>query len=184
MNKIIFAIFGSILFMLGFIACGKESDSGVHPEFTHERNLRQNDFDVNMITWEFDNHQGLKIHKNGTDLYLQFTHYSDLPNVQFFLDIDNNEQTGVPIELGSDYMVENGWLYEATTENSWGWKELMAVKSDIDAGVRDTVMVPLSQLKNRSHIFKVYAESLDSRWSPQIFSPPADETKSIYKILK
>ncbi len=181
MKRFIYNSFLLMLLSLGSVGCGKEAGAGVHPEFTHERNLRQNDFDASAITWEFDNQQGLKIHKTDTDLYLQFTHHSDLPNVQFFLDIDNDEKTGVAIELGSDYMVENGWLYEATTENAWGWKEIAQVSSTISAGEKDTVMVPLSMLKNKNTTFKAYAESLDSTWNPKIFSPPADEAKFIYQ---
>ncbi len=180
MNKYIYKTLLLVLLASGFSGCEKEASFGGHPEFTHERNLRQSDFDASMIAWEFDNQQGLKIHKTDTDVYLQFTHYSDLPNVQFFLDIDNNEKTGVSLELGSDYMVENGWLYESTTENTWGWKEIASVYGDVEAGIKDTVMVPLSMLKNRNTTFKAYAESLDSAWIPKIFSPPADEDKSIY----
>ena len=167
----------SLFLLVGFSACGKEAAAGAHPEFTQQRDMSAHDFDSATIGWEFDNHEGLKIHKTQSDLYLQFTHDSALPNVQFFLDVDNDEDTGVPIERGADYMVENGWLYVSTKENTWGWKELIKVPCAIQEGVSDTVKISLSSLQNRSTIFRVHTQSLTYDWTPKVFSPHEIGTK-------
>ena len=178
MKKTILMTFMSLFVLLG---CGKEATLGAHPEFTHERNLYAHDFDADAIAWEFDNHEGLKVHKSANDLYLQFVHHSTLPNVQFFLDVDNDEKTGVPIERGADYMIENGWLYEATSENKWGWKEVAQVKMHVEKDIKDTVKVPLSLLSHRSGIYKIHTQALDDTWEPKVYSPHELGTKSTYQ---
>ncbi len=93
-----------------------------------QRDVLQNDFDIASIAWEYDSLEGLKMHVDSAALYLQFTHNSTAPNIQFFLDIDDNAQSGNHDEAGADYMVENGYLYESTKINDWGWKEIGACK--------------------------------------------------------
>jgi hypothetical protein len=121
----------------------------------------------------------LKIHQSSDTLYLQFTHNTQVPNIQFFLDSDDDPKSGSQGEGGADYMVENGYLYKATSNNAWGWSEIAAVKSVIDSGKSDTIAIKLSDLKNRSVVFKANAQALDESWIPQKMSP-LDGTKSIY----
>ncbi len=145
----------------------------------YQRAVVQNDFDVAAIDWEYDNLEGLKIHVASDALYLQFVHNSAAPNIQFFLDIDDNAQSGNRDEGGADYMVENGYLYASTSINDWGWKEIGPVKSVIDDGRSDTIMIDTGKLKNRSVVFKVNAQALNASWHPEV-SSPQDGTKSIY----
>ncbi len=161
-------------------ACGTDDNSGGHPEVTHQRNLQARDFNPDTIVWEYDNHEGLQVHKSSDALYLSFTHHSQLPNIQFFLDIDNNPNSGVATELGADYMVENGWLYESTKLNTWGWKEIAQIPMSIDIYSRDSIKIPLSYLKNIVYPFKVNAQALNKKWLPKVFSPTNLESKSTY----
>ena len=166
----------SILFLVGigimlsFTACGEES--GGHPAKTHEKDVTQNDFDVKKISWTLDTKDGLKISETNETLYLQYTHNLALPNLQFFIDVDNNPKTGVKLEGGADYMVENGWLYQADPQISWGWRDLKKpIKSVIDINKTDTVAIPRSLLKNRTEFIRVNAQVLDKKWMPQGASP-------------
>ncbi len=145
----------------------------------YRRDLQDNDFDLNSIDWEYDNLEGLKIHVDEKYLYLQFTHNSTAINIQFFIDIDDNPHTGNQSENGADYMVENGHLYESTDINSWKWKSIGDVRSVIKVGQSDAIAIKLSDLKNRSVIFKANAQALNESWSPFVMSP-FDGRKSIY----
>ncbi len=145
----------------------------------YSRNLQDNDFDLSSVDWEYDNLEGLKIHVDQEYLYLKFTHNSLSSNIQFFLDIDDNPHTGNRSEGGADYMVENGHLYESTDINSWGWKSIGAVKSVIKVGQSDSIAIKLSELKNKSIVFKANAQALNENWSPSVMSP-FDGRKSIY----
>jgi hypothetical protein len=102
-----------------------------------------------------------------------------MPNIQFFLDIDADVRTGNLDEGGADYMVENGYLYASTSNSGWSWKEIAKVKSVIDDGKSDTIAIKLSDLKNKSVVFRVSSHALDDSWISKVNSP-SDGTKSTY----
>ncbi len=156
----------------------EEPDQPVQHIGHYSRNLEQKDFNPDR-TWEYDNLEGLKMDLTEEYLYLQFTHNSNAENIQFFLDIDNNAQTGNSDEGGADYMVENGVLYQSVKPNEWSWKEIGAVESVIETGKSDTIGIKLEKLKNKSIVFKANAQALDQNWIPVVMSP-ADGTKSVY----
>jgi hypothetical protein len=190
-QKLRYTLLTATIIASTFTACGENSTSTIAPHMTQKstspvqhigkygRAVEENDFDVAAIEWEYDNHEGLKIHLDSTSLYLQFTHDSQAENIQFFLDIDDNALTGNSTEGGADYMVENGYLYEATSANDWGWKEIGKVKSVVEAGKVDTVALSLKELKNKNVLFKANAQALNADWTPIQLSPQ-DGTKSIY----
>ena len=191
-RRLLYTLLTTTLITTIFTACGeggnnttiaqhmaKDRNSPVLHIGKYVRAIQQNDFDVNAIDWEYDNLEGLKIHQGANTLYLQFTHNTQAPNIQFFLDSDDNAKSGSHEEGGADYMIENGYLYEATSDNDWGWKEISVVKSVIDSGKSDTIAIKLSDIKNKNVVFKANAQALDASWIPQKFSP-LDGGKSIY----
>lgn len=183
----------TLMLTIGSIGCGEGSENNksiakhMGADFTqpvkhigkYAREANKKDFDPKAIEWEYNNLEGLQAHVGDKKLYLQFTHNNKAPNIQFFLDSDNSAKTGNSDEGGADYMVENGVLYESKSRNGWDWKELGEVSSAIDAGKSDAVAIPLDLLKNRSVIFKINAQALDSNWTPKIMSP-TDGGKSVY----
>jgi hypothetical protein len=169
MIKIGFVSLFSLGLMFGLSACGP--DDGGHPK-THDKNLTAKAFEVRDINWTLDNHEGLKIAENKEYLYLQFDYNSTEPNMQFIIDSDNNPKTGVSIEAGADYMVENGWLFEADKSSSWGWKDLkQPIDSVVKAGDMDTVRIKKILLKNKTATINVNVEVLTKKWEPVDASP-------------
>ncbi len=138
-----------------------------------------NTFLLKNIPWEYDNHEGLKVHLDKYYLYINFTHNSKAPNFQFFIDSDNNPKTGNLSEAGSDYVVENGYLYKAGNPKKWDWQRLAKVDVAIDPNKSQTVKIPLRYLKDLNVVFRVNAEALNNNWIP-IVSSPVDGSKSIY----
>ncbi len=159
-----------LLIMIGLSACGG-SDSGVGHMKTHDRNISKKEFDISTISWEFQKADGFKVHLGEDALYLSFEHQSTQPNMQFFLDVDNNPNTGLLKEGGAEYVVENGYLYEHTTENVWGWKEISMVPTSVIKDREDAVKIPLELLKNRTTTMRLNAQALDSSWMPKVFAP-------------
>jgi hypothetical protein len=168
------ALFGSL-----FLGCGS-GDSGLGHMQTHDRNITKNDFNVDAISWEFVKAEGLKVHVDQSDLYIAFEHNSTQPNMQFFIDADNNPNTGHSKEGGAEYVVENGYLYAYTTENVWGWKEVGIVNSSVKEGKMDAVKIPLNLLQNRSITFRVNAQALGKDWMPVVYLPATLGTKYTY----
>jgi len=170
-NSILVA--ASVALILGVTACGKEQKAGVHPEITHDRDFGKNTLDVSKIQWTHDNLQGLKIAEDNKTIYLQYEHNNTIPSIQFFLDYDHNPSTGVAIEYGADYMVENGWLYKATSKSAWGWEDMhIEVNRRVEKGKKDTIAIPLKYLKNRHpKSILIDAQTLDYSWNPKTFTP-------------
>ncbi|RUM65160.1 MAG: hypothetical protein DSZ05_06605 [Sulfurospirillum sp.] len=185
----------AMIMVWGFAGCGTGSEKGysggvarhmgsdyntpVKHIGLHIRDVGKRDFDPDAIAWEYDNLEGLQVHIDENNLYLYFKHNSTAPNIQFFIDADNNAQTGNADEFGADYMVENGVLYESGSHGSSEWKEIGAVKSAVKAGKSDAVAIPLALIKNRSVVFKVNAEMLNSNWVPEVMTP-SNGGKSVY----
>ncbi len=162
-----------------FLGCG-DSNSGVGHMQTHDRNITKNDFNVDTISWEFEKPEGFKVHVDQSDLYIAFEHNSTQPNMQFFIDADNNPNTGHSKEGGVEYVVENGYLYAYTTENVWGWKEVGIVETSVKKDTMDAVKIPLNLLQNRSLTFKVNAQALGQDWIPVVYMPSPLGTKYTY----
>ena len=186
----------SLLLVVGinFTACGnstqpKKSDTAPHmtpDEYApvqhigkYSKNTQQYDFDPDKIEWEYDNHEGLKIHIDDANIYLDFTYENQTQNVQFFIDTDNNAKTGNLDEGGAEYMVENGYLYKSLDPKEWKWQEIAKLKSAIKPQVRDTVSIKRKDLKNLNVVFGVNAQALDDKWHPKVKSP-IDGSKSLY----
>ena len=146
---------------------------------TYARGYAHKDFDTASIVWEFDNLEGLRMHQDASYLYLQFLHNSHAPNVQFFLDTDNDPDTGNLEEGGADYMVENGYLYRSTDPRKWKWQEIGPAESTIEDGKSDTIRIKLTDLQNKTAVFRADAQALDADWVPQVLSPH-DGTMSVY----
>ena len=180
MRMSLLATFG-VAAVLGstFLGCGSD-DGGMGHMKTHDRNITKNDFNVDVISWEFVRAEGLKVHVDQSDLYIAFEHNSTQPNMQFFIDADNNPQTGHNKEGGAEYVVENGYLYAYTTENVWGWKEVGIVETSVKKDKMDAVKIPLNLLQNRSITFKVNAQALNKEWMPQVYLPKSLGTKYTY----
>jgi|GEM_PF-1769468 len=153
---------------------------GVQPHIgQYSRKVEKNNFDPNLIEWEFDNSEGLKIHLDDKNLVINFTHHQNVPNIQFFIDTDNNINTGNREENGADYMVENGYLYKSTDPSDWKWQEIGAVKVAFKTGEYDAISIPRSQLNSLSTTFGINAQALDEHWEPKAMSP-IDGGMSIY----
>ncbi len=148
---------------------------------TYARGYAHKDFDTASIAWEFDNLEGLRMHQDASYLYLQFLHNSHAPNVQFFLDTDNDPDTGNLEEGGADYMVENGYLYRSTDPRKWKWQEIGPAESTIEDGKSDTIRIKLTDLQNKTAVFRADAQALDADWVPQVLSPH-DGTMSVRVI--
>jgi len=181
MTKKIYFMAMALVLSVGFIACG----DGDKKDYDHHKKVdnkkQKSDLEVDKaIVWEYDNSEGLKVHLDDTYIYLRYEHKSMEPNTQFFLDIDNNQETGVKIEEGADYMVENGWLFESVDDNSYGWKEMTEIDSTVIMGEYDIIKVPLNILKNKVENFRVNSQVLDDTWNPQSSSPSKLTEKSIY----
>ena len=171
MQKSMFLTLGLVA-VLGstFLGCG-DSNSDIGHMKTHDRNITKNDFNVDAISWEFVKAEGLKVHMDQSDLYIAFEHNSTQPNMQFFIDADNDAKTGHSNEGGAEYVVENGYLYAYTTENVWGWKEVRIVESSVKKDTMDAVKIPLNLLQNKSATIKVNAQALGKDWMPVVFLP-------------
>ena len=194
-NSIYLSLFATVVLVtgMGLSGCGgtAHDDSTVALHMTpdewgeqphigqYNRAAGQNDFDPAAIEWEFDNSEGLKIHLGDQNLYINFTHKQRVPNMQFFIDIDNNLNTGNRDENGADYMVENGYLYKSIDPNDWKWQEIGAVKVSSKAGEYDAVSIARSQLSGLGATFGVNAQALDESWDPKAMSP-IDGGMSLY----
>ena len=153
---------------------------GVQPHIgKYGRAAEQNDFNPDDIEWEYDNHEGLRIHVGDDKLYLDFIYNKSVPNIQFFIDIDNNLNTGNHDEGGADYLIENGYLYRSTASDAWKWEELGAVKTYSEQDKRYAVAINRSLLDNLGATFGVNAQALNDSWHPEVMSP-IDGSKSIY----
>ncbi len=164
---------------IGLVGCGDD----VKQDYSHhskKENQKQSNSTAGDITWEYDNKENLKVHVDNDFIYMRYDHKSVEPNSQFFLDIDNNQATGVQKEEGADYMVENGWLFEAVDDKEYGWKEVQEVESTVVMGGYDVVKIPIDLLKNKVDTFRVNAQVLDDTWEPVLYTPADLTKKSTY----
>jgi hypothetical protein len=153
---------------------------GVQPHIgKYGRAADQNDFNPDLLEWEYDNHEGLRIHLEEDKLYLDFLYNKPVPNIQFFIDIDNNIDTGNLSEDGADYMIENGYLYKSTVSNDWKWEELGAVKVYTQPDKRYAVAIDRTMLDNLGATFSINAQALTDDWHPEAMTP-IDGSKSVY----
>ncbi len=164
-----------------FIGCGDDVTNAT-PLGHHAKISQQHDFDPALLNWEVDNSEGLHIHTDNRFIYLQFDHTAageKIKNIQFIIDIDNNHTTGNAQENGADYIVENGYLYQSKSRDTWDWKEIGKVKSSVE-GLVDTVQLEKQALSYSGGAFAVNAEALDDKWQPVLYSPSAQDANGMH----
>ena len=162
-------------------ACGDNGRKAT-PLGHHIKPLQQEDFDATALNWEVDNGEGLHMHTDSRFIYLQFDHTAageKIKNIQFIIDIDNNHTTGNAQENGADYIVENGYLYQSKSRDTWDWKEIGKVKSSVE-GLVDTVQLEKQSLSYSGGAFAVNAEALDDKWQPVLYSPSAQDANGMH----
>ena len=168
-----------LLFLMN--GCGTQPATGT-PLGHHPKNLGQYDFNPDLLNWEVDNSEGLRMHTDSRLIYLQFDHTAageKIKNIQFIIDIDNNHTTGNAQENGADYIVENGYLYQSKSRDTWDWKEIGKVKSTVE-GLVDTIQLEKQALSYSGGAFAVNAEALDDKWQPVLYSPSAQDANGIH----
>lgn len=121
---------------------------------------------------------------NGTDLIsgdaifasemVSFTIQSKdtgINSYRVFIDRDNNKNTGFlhsgNVNVGADYMVENGYLYQfnGLNQTSWSWLSLGSVNVIGSGTTAITVQVPLSDIGYSSgSTMAILAENLNPGW--------------------
>ncbi|RUM64503.1 MAG: hypothetical protein DSZ05_07440 [Sulfurospirillum sp.] len=166
--------------------CGTETKKGT-PLAHHVKDSGEHNVNTASLDWEVDNGEGLRIHTDVENIYMQFDHSAagqGIKNIQFIIDIDNNSSTGNAEEKGADFIVENGYLYASQKRDLWDWKEIGKVKSSVE-DLTDTIEIPKSLLHYSHGPFGVLAEALDDKWQPVLYSPSSvDEnkvhTKTVY----
>lgn len=155
-------------------------DYGPQPHIgKYARGIDRADFDPDGIDWEVDNAEGLRMHLGEVYLYLDFTYTQPAPNIQFFIDTDNDPKSGNIDEGGAEYMVENGYLYRSTDPKKWRWQEIGEVEHVSKTDLRYTLRIKRSQLPDLAILFGVNAQALDSKWHPVVMSP-LDGSKTLY----
>ncbi len=124
-----------------------------------------------------DNYEGLKIAKTKNYVYLTFTHNSvDAQNIQFFIDLDSDSETGYKSESGAEYKIENGQLHVFADQNGTDVWEAYIEKDGEDSVKRNTILnkVDTVRLDNKlfqNDEFSVNAQALDANWVAKISSP-------------
>jgi hypothetical protein len=129
-----------------------------------------------------DNSEGLKIFADDDSYYIVYKHDNLGENIQFFIDTDNNSNTGIKSESGADLLVENGQLYVAGGRE---WKELKKYEGSSEdikyhAGkTSDTLILSKNILKDE--FFGIKAETLNKDFVAKSISPSL-LTKSYYRV--
>jgi hypothetical protein len=97
---------------------------------------------------------------------------------QFFLNTDNNENTGFRFDgeawdkAGTDYIVEDGHLFKSTSNDSnWNWNENVGAVVYHNDGATVSVTIKQSLLTNLQPLIKVGLMERDSQWNVKAIYP-------------
>lgn len=111
-------------------------------------------------------------------VYIIFNHQSTAPNVQFFIDIDNDPTTGYSYENGSEYIIENNTLYVSKNNSQWDWEiyngDYSTLAACVKIGEVDVIRFEKAFFETSSGVFQpfsVYGQSLDDDWIPETKAP-------------
>lgn len=125
----------------------------------------------------------LKVTDDANYLYFLVQGSNLGPNYEFFIDADNNSETGYVdntwSSAGIDYLVENGTLFRSNSRISWSWTSLgsnsvLAVKTSSVCEVR----VAKSAVENLGSVIKVGFKDINSNWALVCRLPVSGELPS------
>lgn len=170
----------SMIFAL--VGCGSDSEDIPNEDENKVENVNNHVGEVTRIIGEEfvapvgletkDNKEGLKITKDGTDYYIAFSYDDTTKNIQFFIDTDNNSDTGSVAEGGADLIVENGQLYIPEGEKGAIWKKYTGDKAHIAYNASEKEdSIKFSKELIQNDYFGVKVQLLDASWMPQVTSP-------------
>ena len=116
------------------------------------------------------------------------TNLTNKKHWQLHIDADNNAKTGYQFDdeawaqqSGIDYIIEDGYLFKSTANNSsWSWK-LLNKKPLNFANTNDRLFISLSPdlIKNTCKQYNIGFISLDENWQIDIFHPKANKLLNI-----
>jgi len=106
---------------------------------------------------------------------------SDIKHFQIYLNIDNDNNTGLNIaDSGIDYMIEDGTLYKATYKTVWKWEEIVDLnyiayeennKFKIKISDNSSKFISITDIDNIKNLY-VSIKFLDKDWN------------SLYSLIK
>lgn len=109
-------------------------------------------------------------------------------HTQFFINIDNDATTGHKFyshlwdNTGADYMLENKYLFKATTNDySWGWELIAVLASNSETSTSVTATIPLSNLENVTPIIKAGFIQTNASWDA-VSATPAGSQMEEYQL--
>jgi hypothetical protein len=183
-------IFLSALIVSLFFGCGIEAENTTKIPIVKKHINSQTrtdkiefsyDEDPEFKTTDFivDSNEKLKVVVTSTYVYLIFNHSSMAPNVQFFLNTDNNEKTGYQYERGVEYIIENGTLYISKNDTKWDWEEdLNEISINTKLGQYDVARLSrdIFETNGKFKAFTLNAQALNKNWIPRIYAPKTHYT--------
>ena len=140
-------------------------------------------FDPDAVAYDYDNGEGMKMAATHEGLYIDYQASQPVENIQFFIDADNDENTGNLAAGGADYLIENGYIFASTDPQEWSWAEIGKLESAMPDDRRFSVLIGRGMLPDLKEQVGVSVRVLDKAWQPVAMSP-THAPKSIYRFEK
>ena len=165
------------IYSLLFSGCGTNiADKNTTKQATNTRNVVRAIADATDWTWFVGTDAEHSASHLTIDIYFSKSIPSNVKNFQYFLDTDNNSQTGFSYgesywEIsGADYMIENDDLYKSNSKSNWSWSYVGTFSTYTKRSENGTSHIHLSTQNSKilniikSATINITIEPFDKNW--------------------